>query len=59
MRPASPDNPGGLGLGNHPELFRVFARLGKAMGEAGVVRGSEGSGETPGSGKKFYPGMNP
>jgi len=29
----SQDNPKGLGLGNHPELVRVFARIGKAMAD--------------------------
>lgn len=27
------ENPKGLGLGNHPELVRVFAKIGKAMSE--------------------------
>ncbi|MEY0554617.1 peptidase [Providencia rettgeri] len=28
------------GLGNHPELFRIFSRIGKAMSEDGFVSGS-------------------
>lgn len=28
------------GLGNHPELFRIFSRIGKAMSEDGFVGGS-------------------
>ncbi|WOC01657.1 MULTISPECIES: peptidase [unclassified Providencia] len=28
------------GLGNHPELFRIFSRIGKAMSEDGFVNGS-------------------
>ena len=28
------------GLGNHPELFRIFSKIGKAMSEDGFVNGS-------------------
>ncbi|MEY0213730.1 peptidase [Providencia rettgeri] len=28
------------GLGNHPELFRIFSKIGKAMSEDGFVSGS-------------------
>lgn len=28
------------GLGNHPELFRIFSRIGRAMSEDGFVSGS-------------------
>lgn len=34
------ENPNGLGLGNHPELIRVFVRIGKAIGEDGGVDGN-------------------
>lgn len=36
----SADNPRGLGLGNHPELVRLFARIGKAMAEDRIVTGN-------------------
>lgn len=43
----SAENPKGLGLGNHPELVRVFSRIGKAMAEDGMVNGN-----SAGDGKK-------
>jgi len=56
----SKENPKGLGLGNHPELIRFIARVGKAMGEDTF---HSGAGKDPGSdvslAQKFYPGMNP
>ena len=30
------------GLGNHPELVRIFANIGKAMSEDGLVTGNSG-----------------
>jgi hypothetical protein len=36
----SADNPKGMGLGNHPELVRVFARIGKAMADDSFVNSS-------------------
>lgn len=36
----SETNPKGLGLGNHPELVRVFARIGKAMAEDTLANGN-------------------
>lgn len=56
----SKENPKGLGLGNHPELIRFIARVGKAMGEDTFHSSSLGSGKEEKSlGKKFYPDMNP
>lgn len=40
----SAENPRGLGLGNHPELVRVFARIGKAMAEDAIVTGGNPAG---------------
>lgn len=34
------------GLGNHPELVRIFANIGKAMSEDGLVTGSSGGGQS-------------
>lgn len=38
------ENPKGLGLGNHPELVRVFAKIGKAMAEDSFHNSNSGSG---------------
>ncbi|OBU04833.1 peptidase [Morganella psychrotolerans] len=34
------------GLGNHPELVRIFANIGKAMSEDGLVTGNSGGGQS-------------
>ena len=46
MNPYHPvENPKGLGLGNHPEVVRLFYRIGLKISEDGLVM-SDGSGET-------------
>jgi hypothetical protein len=45
------------GLGNHPEIIRVFYRAGKALGEDGVVSG-RGSAAKPGDARDLYPNSN-
>ena len=35
----SEENPGGMGLGNHPEVVRLFYRIGKAMQDSNLVVG--------------------
>lgn len=40
-------NPNGLGLGNHPELVRVFARIGKAMADDKFVTSNSAAGTGP------------
>lgn len=52
-----PDNPNGLGLGNHPELVRVFARIGKAMAEDGFVKAEAPPGPNT-TAKVLFPSMN-
>lgn len=44
----SAENPNGLGLGNNPELVRVFARIGKAMADDRIVTGSTKPGDRKG-----------
>jgi hypothetical protein len=44
------------GMGNHPELVRVFARIGKAMAEDTFVR-PDNSGAQNDPAKKMFPGM--
>ena len=43
----SPENPNGMGLGNHPELVRFCARIGKAMAEDGHVKATSSNGINP------------
>lgn len=59
MALATPENPTGLGIGNHPVLVAAFAKAGKAMADDVFHTGhGEGRADTP-VGQKFYPGMNP
>lgn len=44
------------GMGNHPELVRVFARIGKAMAEDTHVQPGNGGGELDQS-KRLFPNM--
>jgi hypothetical protein len=52
----SPENPDGLGLGNHPEVIRLFYRVGKAISESDLVTG-DSKVEGPASLQKMYPTM--
>jgi hypothetical protein len=45
------------GMGNHPELVRVFARIGKAMAEDTFVQSSR-DGVQADPAKKLFPSMN-
>lgn len=49
------------GLGNHPEVVRLFYRVGKAISQDGFVQG--GRQASPGiigsAAQRMYPGMNP
>jgi len=52
----SAENPDGLGLGNHPEVIRLFYRVGKAISESSLITGDskvEGSNSL----QKMYPTM--
>jgi len=43
------------GLGNHPEVIRVFYRAGKAISEDGFVRGQGGVGASVDPAKRLFP----
>lgn len=43
LDPKSAKNPEGLGYGNHPEVVRVFARIGRAMSEDQLIHGNAGT----------------
>jgi hypothetical protein len=43
------------GLGNHPEVIRVFFRAGKAISEDGFVRGQGSSDATSDPAKRLFP----
>ncbi len=45
------------GMGNHPEMIRLLARVGKALSEDRLVDGKSGAG-SPDPAKVLYPGMN-
>jgi len=57
MNPPSPQNPKGLGLGNHPEIIRVLARIGKAMGEDQTYLRNEPPHEDVAPAKRMFPNM--
>lgn len=46
------------GLGNHPEVVRVFAKVGKMMAEDGVVTGKSAAEPPKSAAQTLYPGMN-
>ena len=52
----SANNPDGLGLGNHPEVIRLFYRVGRAISESDLVTGDNKI-EGRDSLEKMYPTM--
>tara|TARA_R110000737_G_scaffold340469_1_gene363387 strand:- start:3050 stop:3739 length:690 start_codon:yes stop_codon:yes gene_type:complete len=52
----SDKNPGGLGLGNHPSVIKLFVALGKNLAEGDLVTGDTKPDEV-GSLAKMYPSM--
>lgn len=51
-------NPQGLALGNHPEVIRLLARVGKALGDPTPVDGKEtGGSDEQGRLQRLYPSM--
>jgi|TARA_R110000765_G_scaffold50337_6_gene102253 hypothetical protein len=52
----SADNPDGLGLGNHPEVIRLFYRVGRAISESDLVTGDNKI-EGRDTLEKMYPSM--
>ena len=52
----SAENPDGLGLGNHPEIIRLFHRVGATLKESDLIEGdTKVQGET--GLRKMYPSM--
>lgn len=54
---ASPENPNGLGIGNHPVLVAAFAKAGKAMAEDGFIPASRESSGKKDLAHQMYPEM--
>lgn len=52
----SPDNPDGLGLGNHPAFIRLLYKVGTAVSESDLVTG-DSKVEGPSSLERMYPSM--
>lgn len=56
------DNPTGLGLGNHPEVIRMFLQLGKAIGEDNRIVPGDSTGlnavSDASAASKLYPDQN-
>ena len=52
----SASNPNGLGIGNHPEVVRLFYRIGKAIGDSDLITGEASIGEGDQL-ERMYPSM--
>ena len=52
----SASNPDGLGIGNHPEVVRLFYRIGKAIGDSNLITGEASIGEGDQL-ERMYPSM--
>jgi len=52
----SASNPNGLGIGNHPEVVRLFYRIGKAIGDSDLITGSASQAESDQL-ERMYPSM--
>ncbi|NYT45138.1 protease [Alcaligenaceae bacterium] len=46
------------GMGNHPEVIRMFVRVGKTISEDSFVTGKQSDAQGAGSAKRFYPNSN-
>lgn len=46
------------GMGNHPEVIRMFVRVGKTISEDSFVSGKQSDAQGAGSAKRFYPNSN-
>ena len=53
----SPENPDGLGLGNHPEIIRLLHRAGLNVKESDLVEGGNSAVEADASLRRMYPSM--
>lgn len=56
--PALKDYLNATGLGNHPELVKVFARVGKALSEDTFVKGGSTAGADKPLANRMFPTMN-
>jgi hypothetical protein len=52
----SPENPGGLAVGNHPAMLRFLNRVGKAIADPALLQG-DAAPQTEGTLKRMYPSM--
>tara|TARA_R110000765_G_scaffold200964_2_gene306405 strand:- start:747 stop:1415 length:669 start_codon:yes stop_codon:yes gene_type:complete len=52
----TPDNPNGLGIGNHPEVIRLLHRVGSLLSEDDLITSEEEVGGA-GSLERMYPSM--
>ena len=53
----SPENPNGLGLGNHPEMIRFLQRVGKSVGESDFIDGDGHKSSDVDGLQRMYPTM--
>lgn len=58
LKPPSSENPTGMGLGNHPEIIRLLARVGKTMGEDTTHMQGNQAPAAVSMAKAMFPDMN-
>lgn len=56
LKSPSPDNPGGLAIGNHPAVLRFLNRVGKAIADPTLLQG-DAAPQTEGTLRRMYPSM--
>ena len=57
MKAPSPDNPEGLGLGNHPAMLRFLHRIGTSLSDSKFVEGDGHKSSDSDGLKRMYPSM--
>jgi hypothetical protein len=53
----APDNPEGLGIGNHPEVIRLLHRVGGMLSEDDLIGGGDEAADPTDGLKRMYPSM--
>lgn len=56
LKSPSPENPGGLAIGNHPAVLRFLNRVGKAIADPQLLQG-DAAPQTEGTLQRMYPSM--
>lgn len=57
MKAPTPENPNGLGLGNHPAVLRFLHRVGKSLADSDLIEGDGHKAADRGGLERMYPTM--